>query len=280
MTNKDPIKEFYQHRWALNFGDTAKKETPEFWDERAADFAAKAHSEDALADSEAFLDRFSWNANETVLDVGAGPGTFAIPLAKRVKKVIATDFSQAMLAQLKKAAEKQNINNIDILQGRWLELNKMEPQDTVMSLNSLGVISTDANHTSHLEATLKKLADCCRKRLLILLPHADSPLPPELRAKIGLDEISIERRRIAVLYYAMIDCGMLPSLLIIKRPFRWTFKDINEAVETLLRKSGVKETEKYHEIMEEFLQNRIKKDETGRLFLAYEISQALYVWER
>lgn len=280
MTNKDPIREFYQHRWALNYGDTAKKETPEFWDERAADFAAKAHSEDALADSEAFLDRFNWNANETVLDVGAGPGTFAIPLARRVKKVTATDFSRAMLDELKNAALEQNVNNIDILPGRWLELNSLEPHDTVMSLNSLGVISTDAGHVSHLEKTLKKLADCCKKRLLVLLPHADSPLPPELRAKIGLDEISIERRRIAVLYYAMIDCGMLPSLLIIKRPFRWTFKDTDEAVETLLRKSGVKEPEKYHKIMEDFLQNRIKKDEAGRLFLTYDISQALYVWER
>ncbi|MGM0599694.1 MAG: class I SAM-dependent methyltransferase [Candidatus Rifleibacteriota bacterium] len=280
MINKDPIKEFYQHRWALNYGDTAKKETPEFWDERAGDFAAKAHSANAKADSEAFLDRFKWDANETVLDVGAGPGTFAVPLAKRVKKVTATDFSRAMLDELKNAAKEQNVNNIDILAGRWLELNHIEPHDTVIALNSLGVISTDANHVSHLEMTLKKLAECCKKRLLVLLPHADSPLPPELRAKLSLDEISIERRRIAVLYYAMIDCGMLPSLLIIKRPFRWTFKDIDEAVETLLIKAGVKETGKFSKIMEEFLQNRIKKDETGRLFLAYEISQALYVWEK
>ncbi|MDN5278887.1 MAG: hypothetical protein PWR01_2852 [Clostridiales bacterium] len=277
---KDPFKEFYSHRWALNYGDTDKKETPEFWNERAADFAAKAHSESARRESEQFLSRFSWSADETVLDVAAGPGTFAIPLARRVASITATDFSAEMLNELSRIAELEKLDNILTIQGRWLEIAQPALHDTVLCLNSLGVISTDAHHKSRLEDCLKKLAASCRKRLIMLIPHADSPLEPDLRKEMGLDEISMERRRVAILYYAMVDCGMLPSLHIIRRPFRWTFKDEAEAVETLLLKGGVEKNPETEAIMADYLKTRLKKEDNDRFSLAYDVSQALYVWNR
>lgn len=277
---KDPFKEFYHHRWALNIGDTDKKETPEFWNERAEDFSAKAHSEAARKESEEFLNRFEWSRNETVLDVAAGPGTYAIPLAQRVASITVTDFSQAMLEQLKLKACEEDIQNISAIQGRWLEIDQIEEHDTVLCLNSLGVISTDANHISRLDEALNKLSACCRRRLIILIPHADSPLEPDLRTKLGLKEISIERRRIAILYYAMVDCGMLPSLHIIKRPFHWTFTDENEAIETLLIKAGIKDPAPYRDLMSEYLKGRLRQEASGRYSLAYETSQALFIWER
>lgn len=276
----DSFKQLYNQRWGLNYGDTDRKETPEFWNERAADFAAKAHSQQARAESEQFLDRFSWSPDETVLDVAAGPGTFAIPLARRVAQITATDFSEAMLDQLKIQAEKEKVPNIETSSGRWLEIETPKIHDTVLCLNSLGVISTDANHQSRLETTLRKLAACTGKRMILLIPHADSPLQPEMRKILGLDEVSLERRRIAVLYLAMIDCGMLPSLHIIRRPFRWTFTNEAEAVETLLIKAGVADSEKNRDSMSNYLQNRLIKDDSGRYTLAYEVSQGLYIWEK
>lgn len=274
------FKHLYDQRWGLNFGDTDRKETPEFWDERAADFAAKAHSAKARAESEAFLDRFSWVPGETVLDVAAGPGTFAIPLAKRGAVVTVTDFSQAMLEQLEIQAKKEGVEKIELIQGRWLEIAQPEPRDTVLCLNSLGVISTDANHQPQLETTLKKLAACTRKRLIVLIPHADSPLEASMRKTFGLSEISLERRRIAILYLAMIDCGMLPSLQIIRRPFRWTFASLEEAIDTMLIKAGLENNCENLQQMKAYLQSRLITDDSGRLSLAYEVSQALYTWEK
>ncbi|GEM_PF-804301 len=274
------FKKLYNQRWGLNYGDTDRKETPEFWNERAADFAAKAHSEKARRESEEFLQRFIWSHEETVLDVAAGPGTFAVPLARRVASVTATDFSSAMLEQLQRQAEAEKIDNIRVCHGRWLEMQLDEVFDTVLCLNSLGVISTDARHQSQLEIALKKLAQSTGKRLILLIPHADSPLEPELRGKLGLEQISLERRRIAILYFAMIDCGMLPSLNIIRRPFRWTFVSLEEAVDTLLLKAGIQNTDEKRKVMADYLQNRLVKDDFGRYSLAYEVSQALFVWEK
>ncbi|MFZ5951266.1 MAG: class I SAM-dependent methyltransferase [Candidatus Rifleibacteriota bacterium] len=274
------FKKLYNQRWGLNYGDTDRKETPEFWNERAADFAAKAHSEKARRESEEFLQRFTWRPDETVLDVAAGPGTFAVPLARQVASVTATDFSGAMLDQLQKQAESEKISNIRVCHGRWLEMKLDEVFDTVLCLNSLGVIATDAQHQPQLEVALKKLAQCTGKRLILLIPHADSPLEPELRGKLGLEQISLERRRIAILYLAMIDCGMLPSLNIIRRPFRWTFVNLEEAVDTLLLKAGIQNADAKRKDMTDYLQNRLVEDDSGRYSLAYEVSQALYVWEK
>jgi SAM-dependent methyltransferase len=276
----DPFRQFYQHRWALNYGDTEKKETPKFWDERAADFAAKAHSGAARRESEEFLQRFAWKADETVLDVAAGPGTFAVPLAKKVALVTATDFSAAMLEQLRLQATKENAGNINIVAGRWLELDSLQPHDTVLCLNSLGVISVDAGHKTRLEDTLHRLNSACKKRLIVLIPHADSPLEPQLRLRLRLESASLERRRVAILYYAMVDCGMLPDLQIIRRPFRWTFSSANEAVETLLIKAGLENTAEVRHIISDYLQDRLIKDDSGRFSLAYDVAQALFVWQK
>lgn len=77
------------HPWHRNPGEEGAKESSDFWDQRAPDFAAKVHSPEARQANRQFLDRFIWDPGETVLDVGAGPGTFAVPLAERVRRVTA-----------------------------------------------------------------------------------------------------------------------------------------------------------------------------------------------
>ena len=278
--NFDRFRELYQHRWALNAGDDANKETPAFWDERAPDFSAKAHSAEARAESLEFLGRFTWNLNETVLDVAAGPGTFAIPLAKMVRHVTVTDFSTGMLEQLLKQAVLEQVSNLEVIPGRWLEITSPGVYDTVLCLNSLGVVATDSHHQPQLVAALTKLRDACSRRLIMLIPHADSPLDANMRNILGLEEVSIERRRIAILYYAMVDCGMLPSLEIIRRPFRWTFSTPEEAGETLMRKAGVRGVSAPAVKFAEYLSTRLIRDQDGRFNLVYNVSQALFTWLR
>lgn len=278
--NSGAFRDLYDQRWALNQGDTADKETPEFWDSRAEDFALKAHSADARAESCEFLQRFTWDAGERVLDVAAGPGTFALPLARMVKEVTVTDFSNGMLEQLLKQAVIEQVPNIRLIRGRWLDIESPGVFDTVLCLNSLGVIATDENHAPKLLKALKKLRDACSKRLIMLIPHADSPLDENMRRILELEDVSIERRRVAVLYCAMVDCGMLPDLQIINRPFRWIFADPEEARNTLLRKAGVKEQPKLNARLDDYLNTVLKKDASGRCSLAYNVAQALYTWQR
>lgn len=280
MSELEALKAIYNHRWALNQGDTQAKETPEFWSSKAEGFAAKAHATDSRRDIESFLSRFEWSDDMSVLDVGAGPGTYAIPLAKRVKKVTATDFSAEMLEQLHLQASKEKVTNIKTSEGRWLALDIKQKFHTVLCLNSLGVISVDEQHQTKLKETLIKLRDCTQKRLFILIPHADSHLPPALRESFGLPVVSIERRRIAMLYYAMVDCQMLPELRLLERPFSWVFSSNEEAAKTLLSKAGLEATAENMAKLKDYLTENLKPDANGNLMLVHNSLQGLYTWHK
>jgi len=53
------------------------------------------------------------------LDIGAGAGRFALPLALRVREVIALDPSPSMLAGLREGMARHDIANVIPLEGRW-----------------------------------------------------------------------------------------------------------------------------------------------------------------
>jgi molybdenum cofactor cytidylyltransferase len=58
-------------------------------------------------------------SGETWLDVGAGAGRYALPLARRVRRVIAVDPSEGMLSALHEIAAEHGIANVRTLGERW-----------------------------------------------------------------------------------------------------------------------------------------------------------------
>ena len=269
-------QKIYTHRWARNAGEGPEKESAEYWNEKAEKFAKSLHSPSGRKEVLDFLDRFKWDKDETVLDIGAGPGSYAIPLAKKVSFITATDLAGDMLALLDKQAKTEQVKNIETIQGRWLDIELSKKFDTVLSLNSLGVSAVDSNNSTHLDKALEKLRDVTNRRLIILIPHADSVADSEMRRDLGLSDDSIQRRRIACLYAALVDKGMLSDLNIIKKPVRWTFENIQEAVTVMARKISLEDQSK-RELLKKHLSKRLI-NENNKLVLNYKISQALFYW--
>jgi SAM-dependent methyltransferase len=58
-------------------------------------------------------------AGESWLDIGAGAGRYALPLALRAREVIALDPSPAMLAALRDQAAEHGIANVRTVEARW-----------------------------------------------------------------------------------------------------------------------------------------------------------------
>lgn len=56
---------------------------------------------------------------ETWLDIGAGAGRYALPMALVASEVIAVDPSPAMLAALREGMEEHGIANVRVIEGRW-----------------------------------------------------------------------------------------------------------------------------------------------------------------
>ena len=86
------------------------------------------------------LDRIEVKPGWTVLDIGCGPGTLAIPLAQKAKSVTALDISSEMLKRLKINAEKSGLNNIQYLNSSWQDAfanGQVGSHDVVVASRSL-----------------------------------------------------------------------------------------------------------------------------------------------
>lgn len=70
---------------------------------------------------------FETTKNDTVLDIGCGPGRIAVPMAQRAKSVTALDQSERMLAYCRRNAQEAGVKNLKALPLDW--------NDTVLGKN-------------------------------------------------------------------------------------------------------------------------------------------------
>ena len=82
---------------------------------------AKRFDRDPRRTDDAALDvlRSMARADDTWLDIGAGGGRYALPLALSVKRVLAVDPSPSMLAVLRAGMDRHGLENIEIIEGTW-----------------------------------------------------------------------------------------------------------------------------------------------------------------
>ena len=60
---------------------------------------------------------------DTILDIGCGPGVLTIPLAHKAKHVTAVDISPIALNCIKKTAIEKDLNNITYINKKWEEID-------------------------------------------------------------------------------------------------------------------------------------------------------------
>ena len=131
------------------------------WDKRAEQFNKSWMQNRERAEKQ--IANLDLKPEYTVLDVGAGTGRLAIPIAKRVKSVTAIDQSKGMLACLQENMEKEGITNITCVNKRWEDVEvgvDIEPHDVVMACHSLGMLD--------IQEAVAKMDAASRKYVYIL----------------------------------------------------------------------------------------------------------------
>ncbi len=82
-------------------------------------------------------------ADSTVLDIGAGPGTLAVPLAGRAARVTAVEPAAGMAEVMEEYAAEEGVSNLSIVQKRWEDVDPAvdldSPYDIVLASYSLGM---------------------------------------------------------------------------------------------------------------------------------------------
>lgn len=78
-----------------------------------------------------------------VLDIGAGPGTLAVPIAGLAGQVTAVEPATGMAEVMKEYAARQGISNLTVIQKRWEDIDPATdldgPYDIVFASHSLGM---------------------------------------------------------------------------------------------------------------------------------------------
>lgn len=73
-------------------------------------------------------------SDQSLLDIGAGGGRYALPLALGAREVIAVEPSDGMLRVLREQMDEHGIENIRVVQGRWPEAGRgLEADVALMS---------------------------------------------------------------------------------------------------------------------------------------------------
>ncbi len=131
-----------------------------FWDPRARRFARRTAG---TAEGDPLLARVRGVAGSDtdVLDVGCGPGRFALALAPGVARVVGVDPSPVMLTLLRKQARRQGLGNVTTMTGRWQDV-EIEPFDVGLCSYVLPLIE-DAR------TFLAKLDAACRDHAFVYL---------------------------------------------------------------------------------------------------------------
>lgn len=156
---------------------TCKAKGSTDWDKKAPSFARRNRRASYV---DRFVELIGPEAADTILDVGCGPGTLALPLAKQARQVTALDYSAGMLAELQREATAANIGNIKTMQLAWEDDWQgagVVPHDIVVASRSLSV--------DDLAAALRKLNDFSLKKVYISDRVGTGPFDPEVFMAIG-----------------------------------------------------------------------------------------------
>ena len=104
---------------------------------------------------------------ETLLDIGAGGGRLALPLALACRAVTAVEPSPSMCTVLRETAAEYNIENVSIVEAGWLDAS-VDPADVVLCSHVVYVVED-------IGSFVRKMSEHARRLVLTIVFEA-SPL--------------------------------------------------------------------------------------------------------
>ncbi|KJR46631.1 Methyltransferase [Desulfosporosinus sp. I2] len=152
--------DYFTRLWSE--GKPAEPSGKSFWDNRADEFnklVSQGSPDQRIRKIVQFLSQKGlFTQNSSVLDIGCGPGRFAVEFAKQSTDVTGIDISDKMLDYAVKNAEAANLTNVSFKKLNWDEVNLDEYGwrkrfDLVTAINSPGI---------HDQITLEKMIDASK----------------------------------------------------------------------------------------------------------------------
>ena len=168
-----PTAEQTQHAWAARVRAN-REQVEQFRETTTSDFyapVARMFRADPRRTDDPVLDalRSLIQPSDVVLDIGAGGGRLALPLALVAREVIALEPSAGMLEVLRTGMQEHGISNIQVIDGRWPQV---QPRADVALMSQIGYDIEDIG--PFLDALDTSIARLCIAVLLDRPPPAEA----------------------------------------------------------------------------------------------------------
>ena len=245
------------------------------WDKRAAAYYRMSRGEtEATKQDIGFIDV---RPDDTVLDMGAGTGRLAVPLAGRAAHVTALDPSGGMLGILKRRMEEAGYQNYSCVRMKWEDVGigrDIEPHDLVIAAFSLGFYD--------LWAALSKL-DQAAKRSVYIFWHAGEWRGPEemglYRAVFGEEE-AMQRGYQDYIFPLNVlhDAGIYANVRIYPALWETSYISVEEAVQNWVTMHHPDLRDRTP--VTEFFTRVLRKGASGRLEYSSMRTTAVIWWEK
>jgi len=251
----------------------------DLWNKRAAGFSQRINrvvegkegldKDDYIAK---MLDRIEVNAEWNVLDIGCGPGTLTIPLAKKVKSVTALDISVEMLKHLRSSALKCNLNNIVYLNSSWQDAfrdNLLDKYDVVVASRSL--MSGD------MQEALIHVREITRQAAYLTFPVIHLPFDWEAYKAIGRN--GKKHPPFIYIYNMLYQMGIQANVEILNSKVKVQFSSIDDAVDQLQWRTEPFSPSELAKL-KEFLQEQFARQKDSPVFTHEGYSKWALIWWR
>lgn len=184
-----------------------------YWDRRAPTFARSTR-----ARADGFLDVIApyLAPRKTLIDVGAGAGRHALPLAERLEWVTAVEPSEGMRAQIPPR------DNITVVASTW-EDAAVAPAELVICCHVMYGIEEPIPFITKMERS-------ARERVFIMMREAPMVHPAAIVRERTLGGEDPPVPRFSELFMLLLQIGIAPGVNFIRYPIVQRYADIDEAL--------------------------------------------------
>jgi len=199
-------------------------------------------------------------ADSKVLDIGAGPGTLAVPLAARVASVTAVEPAAGMAEVMSEHAREKGVTNLSIVRKRWEDVDSKKdldgPYDIVIARHSLGM--------PNIRDAIKAMCEASSEWVYLFWfagstgwEKAMIDLWPKLHGREYRSGPKAD-----ILYNVLYSMGIYPNVETVQMDYTRKFPDIDAAVNEF-REQYMISSPAQEEILRGYLQESLSKTSEG-----------------
>lgn len=209
------------------------------WDSRERALEFLAMSKDNPERIEMVLSRLQITKESRILDIGAGPGTLAIPFAERAASVTAVEPSPGMVAVMEEQAREANLSNLTIVQKRWEDVN---PESDLLGTFDI-IVASYSLGMPDISAAVDKMHLVSNGQIWLFWFAGTTPWEQHMERlwpKIHNDSYQ-HGPKADVLYNVLYQKGIYPNMTVHEMKYQKKYQSVDHAVSEMRKQIGCSE---------------------------------------